>query len=251
MSVYKITFSPTGGTQKVADILAAELTEKAVFVDLLEDVREISFTEDDLCLIAMPAFGGRIPSVCEHRMEKLHGNGAKAILVAVFGNRAIDDTLLEMKDRAVACGFVPVAGIEAVAEHSVLRKFGAGRPGGEDTAQLKEFARTIKEMLLEGAVCADLTVPGNTPYRERGKGGMAPGGGPACNSCGICVWKCPVRAIPKEDPKSVDREKCISCLRCISVCPRNARRLDPEQLAAMEEKMAAVCSGYKENKLYL
>lgn len=251
MSLFKITFSPTGGTQKVADLLAAEFAQTGKTVDLLENIRETTFSADDICLIAMPAFGGRVPSICEQRMEKLRGNGAKAILVAVFGNRAIDDTLLEMKELALAAGFVPVAGIEAVAEHSILRKFGAGRPDAEDAAELKDFAHRIKTTMETGAVSADLAVPGSTPHKERVNGSMKPYGGSTCNSCGLCVWRCPARAIPSDDPKSVDKEKCISCLHCIAVCPRSARRLAPELLAASEEKMAPLLSGRKENKLYL
>lgn len=250
MATFKITFSPTGGTQKVADILAAELSQDSKTVDLLEDIREIAFAPDDLCLIAMPAFSGRVPSVCEQRMEKLQGNGAKAVLVAVFGNRAIDDTMLDIKELAVVRGFVPVAGIEAVAEHSVIRNFGAGRPDEKDVAELKNFAQQIKAALENGNIPTDLAVPGNTPHRERSNGPMKPYGGKDCNSCGLCVWKCPVRAIPSNAPKSVDKEKCISCLRCMAVCPRKARQLAPELLAATEEKMTPVCSGRKENKLY-
>ena len=52
MSIYKITFSPTGGTQKVADVLAAEFAQTNKTVDLLEDIPEIAFTGKDLCLIA-------------------------------------------------------------------------------------------------------------------------------------------------------------------------------------------------------
>lgn len=251
MSTYKITFSPTGGTKKVADILTAVLAEKSTAIDLLEDIREISFAEDDLCVLAMPAFGGRIPSICEQRMEKLRGNGTKAVLVAVFGNRAIDDTLLDMKELATARGFVPIAGIEAVAEHSIVRKFGAGRPDGDDLLELKNFAEQIKGALAEGSFAANLTVPGNVPHKARTASALIPYGGSVCNSCGICVWKCPVRAIPSNDPKSVDKEKCISCLRCIAICPRKARQLSPDVLVASEQKLAEACAERKENKLYL
>ena len=251
MSVFKITFSPTGGTQKVADILAAEFAPTSKTVDLLDDIRETVFSADDICVIAMPAFSGRVPSVCEQRMEKLQGNGARAILVAVFGNRAIDDTLLDMKELALAAGFIPVAAIEAVAEHSILRKFGAGRPDGGDVGELKNFAQKIKAAMETGAVSADLAVPGNIPHKQRTNGAMKPYGGATCNSCGLCVWRCPVRAIPKDEPQNVDKEKCISCLHCIAICPRSARHLAPELLAASEEKMAPLLSGRKENKLYL
>lgn len=251
MSTYKITFSPTGGTQKVADILTEGLSGQSRTIDLLKDISEVSFSADDLCVIALPAFGGRIPSICEQRMERLNGNGAKAVLVAVFGNRAIDDTLLEMKDLVLARGFVPVAAVEAVAEHSILRQFAAGRPDETDKAELLTFAGQIGKILEEGVYSKDLAVPGNRPYRERGKGGMKPVADSTCNSCGICVWKCPVRAIPKEDPKSADKETCISCMRCIAVCPRKARKLDEQMLAVSAKKMGPICSGRKGNKLYI
>jgi hypothetical protein len=52
--------------------------------------------------------------------------------VAVFGNRAIDDTLLELQDVLVASGFVCIAGMETVAEHSLMHQFGTGRPDQQD-----------------------------------------------------------------------------------------------------------------------
>lgn len=37
MKLYSVCFSPTGGTKKVADLLAAGLTEKqALYVDLMD-----------------------------------------------------------------------------------------------------------------------------------------------------------------------------------------------------------------------
>ena len=44
--------------------------------------------------------------------RKVKADGAKAILVAVFGNRMIDDTLLELQDVLEASGFVCIAGME-------------------------------------------------------------------------------------------------------------------------------------------
>ncbi len=34
---------------------------------------------------------------------------------------------------------------------------------------------------------------------------------------------CPTGAIPKDNPRKTDKNKCIACGRCIVVCPQQAR----------------------------
>jgi len=247
MATYSIVFSPTGGTQKVTRILANALAQNVNIIDILQK-NERSFTADDLCIISMPSFGGRIPSVCVDRMKDLKGNGARAVLVAVFGNRAIDDTLIELKDAAIASGFKPIAAIEAVAEHSIARQIAAGRPDAQDVEELKSFAEQIKNIT---AIPADLTVPGNRPYKAFGGVPMKPVGNSECVACGMCAEECPVGAIPVQNPMSVDESICISCMHCIAVCPQEARELDASMLAATAEKLRTVAGDRKSNKLYL
>ena len=101
MNYYNIVFSPTGGTQKVAGILAGNLTEQAAIIDLCDrntDFGHFSFTQDDICLVAVPSYGGRVPSIAIQRLSQLKGNGAKAVLIVVYGNREYEDTLIELKD---------------------------------------------------------------------------------------------------------------------------------------------------------
>ena len=121
MRFYNIFFSPTGGTEKVADIVAKGTKLDAEEIDLIKEpdkLMKVKFEKKDLCLVAVPSYGGRIPSVVTDMFRKVKANGTKAILVAVFGNRMIDDTLLELQDVLEASGFVCIAGMEAVAEHS-------------------------------------------------------------------------------------------------------------------------------------
>ena len=135
MSLYEIYFSPTGGTKKVADIMIKAMKKDAQEIDMIKDpdkILQTEFSEDDICLIAVPSYGGRIPSVTVDKFQKLQAKGTKAILVAVFGNRAIDDTLVEMQDILENAGFVCVVGVEAVAEHSLMHQFGTGRPDQQD-----------------------------------------------------------------------------------------------------------------------
>ena len=95
---YEITFSPTGGTKKCADLLSAAWSEKTE-IDLMDrkaDFSKYTFTEEYTCLVAVPSFGGRVPAIATERLQNMQGGGAKAILVVVYGNRAYEDTLVEL-----------------------------------------------------------------------------------------------------------------------------------------------------------
>ena len=46
-------------------------------------------------------------------------------------------------------------------------------------------------------------------------------------------------------------EKCISCMRCIGICPKGARNVDQNLWNMMAEKMTPVLDGRKENHLFL
>lgn len=151
MSVFEIVFSPTGGTQKVSGLVAGALDKNTVTVDLTDsglDFSAVSMTEDDVAVISVPAYAGRIPAVVADRLGMVHGNGARAVLVCVYGNRAFEDTLVELEDVAKHAGFRVIAAVAAIAEHSIARQFAAGRPDAQDAAQLAEFAQQIQQKLL-------------------------------------------------------------------------------------------------------
>lgn len=252
MSTYLISFSPTGGTTKVLEAFGKHFSVETK-IDLTENKRfeEYQFCEADLCLIGVPSFGGRVPESAVNRICQLKGNRAQAILIAVYGNRAYEDTLLELKDTMSKSGFRTVAAVAAIAEHSIMHQFAAGRPDGEDEKELEQFAVSIKEILLADPQRSDVTVPGNAPYREFGGLPIKPKAGKNCSKCGLCAAKCPVCAIPKEDPSITDNEKCISCMRCVAICPNNARKLNKLMLFFASHKMKKVCMERKENELFI
>jgi ferredoxin len=51
--------------------------------------------------------------------------------------------------------------------------------------------------------------------------------------------------------EETDKEKCIGCMRCVAVCPENARKLNRVIVNAVTEKLKMVCSEPKENTLYI
>ena len=70
MSFYKLIFSPTGGTEKIADIIVKEWTQPVTMIDLSkvnDDFSKYSFNSEDVVLIAMPSFGGRLPAAAAER----------------------------------------------------------------------------------------------------------------------------------------------------------------------------------------
>lgn len=252
--LYEIYFSPTGGTKKTADIICGAWADERKEVDLTErDLKmdEMSFDSKDICIIAVPSFGGRVPGIALSSLKKASGGSARAILVVVYGNRDYDDTLLELKDTVQNAGFRCAAAIAAVAEHSIMRQFAAGRPDEDDRAELEGFAEQIQRSLLGSDSGKKLAVPGNFPYREYGGVPMKPAASKECTKCGTCAVKCPVNAIPREDPSRTDTDICISCMRCIAVCPRKARRNNKMMLTAAAMKLKKDCEKRKKNQLFL
>lgn len=254
MNVYQLYFSPTGGTKKAADALAAGFGIKVTEIDCIKDtaaLEEMRFAKEDLCLVAVPAYGGRVPGVMVAQLRKLHVEGTKAVLMAVYGNRHIDDTLIELYDVLKEAGFVCMAGVEAVAEHSLMRQFAAGRPDEQDRKELEGFGRKIWERFLEGGQKKEVKLPGNRPYKEYNGVPLKPGVTGKCTKCGLCARECPAGAISKEDPKEMDTKACISCMHCAAVCPQGARKLNSLLLMGAAQKLKKHCEGRKENRLYL
>ena len=252
MNIYCITFSPTGGARRVAERICASIGEHVINVDLcdrLPDAFSISPAAEDVCVVAIPSFAGRVPALAADRIRLLNGNGAKAVPVAVYGNRAYEDTLLEMKHLLTERGFRCIAASAAIAEHSMLRQYAAGRPDANDCAELDAFGQKIAEIVAAGQDPADLSVPGNFPYRSIGAF-LKPVVTEDCMGCGVCADMCPAGAIPADHPCTTDLNACISCVRCVSLCPIKARRLDPAMLDAVNARIGPALSGRKENEFF-
>lgn len=255
MRYVQVVFSPTGGTQKVADAVTEVWGDHVDRIDLSdaeEDFSKIVFEEEDVVLAAVPSFGGRVPHLAAKRLGQLQGCHAKCVIVCVYGNRAYEDTLTELQDIAEGCGFCVAAAIAAVAEHSIMHQYAAGRPDEEDINKLHDFSRKILEKLKNFDKKSNtFMLPGNRPYKKAGGTGLVPKADKKCVDCGLCVRDCPAQAISRDNVKTADAGKCISCMRCVVQCPKSARKVNSAMVSAAALMMKKVCSVKKGNELFL
>ena len=254
MKYVQLIFSPTGGTEKTAKLITSEWSESVETIDLTDPAACFSKCEigaDNVVLIALPSYGGRVPALAAERLSQVQGNSAKCVLLCVYGNRAYEDTLVEMEDLAKKCGFSVAAAVSAVAEHSIMHQFASGRPDHEDTRQLKEFAKSILEKIETGKLGGELRLPGNQPYKKSGSVPMVPKADKKCTSCGVCARGCPAGAISKDNLKTADAKKCIACMRCVARCPQSARRVNGALVSAASLAIKKACSERKGPELFL
>ncbi len=255
MRYVQVVFSPTGGTQKVADAVMEEWGNHIDRVDLSDarlDFSKVSFEESDVVLAAVPSYGGRVPELAAKRLRQIHGNHAQCIIVCVYGNRAYEDTLVELQDIVEECGFRVTAAITAVAEHSIMHQYAAGRPEEQDIRELHNFAEKIQEKLEDKDVAFRVPkVPGNRPYKKAGGSGLVPKADKECVGCGLCAEACPAQAINKDNIRMADSEKCISCMRCVVRCPKSARKVNGAMVSAVALMIKKACSERKGNELFL
>lgn len=238
---------------RVAQAVTGAWSAEAATVDLTDAAQDFSryaYGEEHLVLIAVPSYGGRVPVPAAERLNKIRGDGARCVLVCVYGNRAYEDTLAELEDIATACGFRPIAAIAAVAEHSICHQYAGGRPDAGDLQVLREYAGKILRKLQAGEQGVP-ALPGNRPYKKAGGVGMVPRPTGACVGCGLCAQQCPTQAISRENPGKTDGKACISCMRCVVRCPHSARKINGAMASAAALALKKACSTRKECQLFL
>jgi len=241
-SVSVLHFSPTGSTSDIAMYLGCKLSERVVEFDLSKQVLEgIDVGEKSLAVVAVPVYGGRVPRRAVEALRFVSGNGAACVSVAVFGNRAVDDALVELNDVLTEQGFRVMASGEFVAQHSLVAEVGAGRPDEGDFAALGDFADGILKRVAAGDFSQVKDVPGNRDYASQAvaPAAVTPMVLDSCLNCGMCARSCPVSAIPVGNCKETDAGKCMLCMRCVKTCPTRSRVLPAPFKEAVSARLQA------------
>lgn len=267
--IWEVYFSATGTTEKIVSRIAGRLTallrEKGTLNRLdftLPKAREnpAVFSQEDLVLVGVPVYAGRVPNVLLSYLNTWQGNGAAAVPVVVYGNRNYDDALIELRDILEKDGFHTVAAAAFIGEHSFSKTLAAGRPDQEDLALADEFAQRLSEQLQSDKGSEEEWKPSDHEFREkadmeqakkpvpvRGEVPLRPYYQPRdrkgnsinilkvkpktregdCVQCGLCASVCPMGSISAEDVSQVNGI-CIKCGGCVKKCPTGAKYYDDE-----------------------
>ncbi|MCM1449776.1 MAG: 4Fe-4S binding protein [Clostridiales bacterium] len=227
--LYTIFFSATDTTRKCVEKVCAGLGMKPVSeLNLADNLKtELpEFMADDIVVIGVPVYGGRVPTVVADVLSHLKGNGAAALALVVYGNRDYDDALLELTDVLTDRDFHVVGAGAFIGQHSIFPKVGASRPDFSDEQCLIRFGKECMNAISKDHCASEVPyIKGKKPYKQLAGIVLAPVAKEQdCVKCGACVRKCPVGAISSETPWITDTAKCISCGRCITLCSQNARK---------------------------
>ena len=253
-SVKVVAFSGAGTTLAAAERMGKALELPFELYDITPQGSAVpSLSASELAVFAVPAFGGRVPAPALERIAACTGDETPAVLMVTYGNRAVDDTFLELADTVSEHGFVPVAGVAVVAHHSLMTNVAVGRPNEDDFKLIDSVARDVVDRLASTPSVRDVElseIPGSRPYTPYGgvpfKAQADEG---LCIACGACAAQCPVGAIDPDNPCKTNADACISCTRCIAVCPVQARSLSGGEMlegarAGFAEKFGAPEDSY-------
>lgn len=242
-----VYFSATGTTKKIVAGIAKKISENIdakiniqnIDFTLPERRKEpVSFSIEDVVIVGVPVYAGRVPNVLLKYLNSMRGNGALAVAVVVYGNRHYDDALIELKDILELNGFKVIAGGAFIGEHSFSQILAKNRPDEKDMLIASDFGNKIYKKISHQDQVEPVVVKGNKPYQQyyvpKNKDGefadirkVAPKTNSNCIDCKRCVEECPMGSIDYDDVSKLNGI-CIKCGACIKKCPTKAKYYDDE-----------------------
>jgi ferredoxin len=256
-SLKLVCFSQTGTSKTVIQSIARGINhpvQEMIDITLPEArTRQLRTSEDELLVVAVPVYCGRVPAIAAGWLRSLEARDTPTVCVVVYGNRAYDDALLELKDIVTGRGCKPIAGAAYIGEHSFSdfeTPIAVARPDERDLEHAELFGRKIREKLQSISSpdqISGIAVPGSVPYRDPGLFTVDfIDVSEKCSRCGICEDSCPVGAIDLEHDVICDKKKCLVCFACIRSCPERARSVIPGIIREIAINLSKTCNYRKE-----
>ncbi|MDR3585128.1 MAG: EFR1 family ferrodoxin [Desulfosporosinus sp.] len=274
-TINALYFSPTNTTKKIvsgiakkiSDTINDKITVNTIAVNTIDftlpgvRIKAMSFSVQDVVIIGVPVYAGRVPNVLLKYLNSITGNGALAIPVVVYGNRNYDDALIELKDILEFNGFKVIAAGAFIGEHSFSMTLAKNRPDEKDMVIVSDFAKQIYTKITTQEEIQTVVVKGNQPYRKHympiNKDGrpvdlrkVVPKTNSNCIDCKLCVNACPMGSIDAEDVSKINGI-CIKCGACIKKCPVQAKYYDDENYLRHKQELEIEYTARKEPELFL
>jgi ferredoxin len=254
-----VYFSPTGTGQTTVNEIGKGIGYDTETIDLtLPNTNQVNYKlkKDELAIFTVPVYGGRVPQTAIDRIKRINGDSTPAVLVAIYGNRAFEDALLELHHTTKELGFKTIAGAAFIGQHSFDSEeapIATGRPDSEDLKKAYEFGVKIREITEKADKIPVPKIPGNYPYRERGSSGpRSPETDVStCTLCGTCASVCPTGSVEVTNRVETQKEDCISCTACVQKCPNGARHWDHEGILGASKWLSTEHGDRKEPEIFL
>ncbi len=268
MNIRKVNlvyFSPTCTGKKIVNEIASAMKLNTDTIDLTPPNidHHHKLGGDELAIFSTPVYEGRVPSTVIDRLKMVEGDETPAVIVVMFGNRAFEDALLELRDTIIKQGFSPIAGAAFIGQHSFSSEktpIGAGRPDEMDLKKAHEFGFDVLKKIRSLEEFPVLKVPGSYPYSEKTRirtESIRAGAHPitdsaTCKLCGDCASVCPTGCIEVSDIVKTEVEKCMLCSACVQSCPTGARRWEHEPILRVAKFLSTdLARGRREPETFL
>lgn len=261
MKTYSIYFSGTGNTKKVVKAIAEGISSEFEEINWTEPATRAmkhAFQREDYVVFGVPTIAGRVPNVLLKSFGNIVGNGARAVAAVTYGNRAYDDSLLELARLLKERGFRVIGGAAFTAEHSFSWILGAGRPDSEDLMKAVEFGRRVAAKTDDSEPDIFKTDRELNPYfQPKDRNGNPINilkvkpvfNARRCVECGRCVKACPMGSIDKNTMEVTGI--CIKCCACIKGCPEMAWSFVDEGFLYHKSELEYLYVGRKEIEFYI
>lgn len=254
-----VYFSPTKTTKKIIESIAQGIGAEIINeIDLTTNCsnNKIRIEKNQFTIFGAPVYGGRIPETATKRFKNISSDNSLSAVIAVYGNRAYEDALTELKDISQSCGFKTIAAGAFIGEHSFSFnnvEVAKDRPDKDDLNMAFSFGKQIHDKLSNENYSSELKVPGNNPYRKlKERSVLSPDTLHSdCKLCGVCVDVCPTGAITLNSHIETVKESCIWCCACVKSCEHNARIMNNSVVGDLQEWLIENYSERKEPELFL
>lgn len=254
MKIHIVYFSATYTTRTVCQGVARHLGGDIIEHDITNRApeRAVEIPADELLVIGMPVYCGRIPEMAAERVRQFYGRETRAITLVVYGNREYDDALLELTRMVEANGFRTLAAAAFVGRHCIFPAVASGRPDAADRERMQDFAKACEPLLQVSAdALLPVEVPGNRDtYCPHKRVPFCPVPTADCSNCGTCASLCPTGAISQLDAREVNADLCIACGRCVLVCTQHGRHFEGEMYQGAAANFVRAYGARKEPEFF-
>lgn len=267
-NVKALYLSGTGTTEKVvrsfSKALGIQLSVPVKFISVNNpELRkeQILCKPTELLVLGCPTYAGRVPNlILPYFQQNIKGQGGPAVPICLYGNRNVDDALMELSLTLEKNDFIPIGGAAVVGQHVFAPALGTGRPDNNDLRMMDTLAVELAKKLKEQDKLSPVVVEGQNPprphYSPRDRHGypinilkVRPKTHKSkCKKCGICITGCPTGAIAP-DPSMVPGP-CMKCGACLKNCPNEAKYYDDPGFLFHKDELEAKYTEPQKTKIF-